>query len=189
MGLQHFKASGLSWLMRSISSFLLVAFTTLTVLPPAQAQGLNSPQNVLTVSPVYQPAVLQGMVIHPENPLKFDFIVDSGDSNLKDAALKAESQKLIRYFIASLAVAEKDMWVNLSPYEPDRIVPEAFGQTEMGRDLLAQDYILKQLTASLMSPEGEIGKKFWDKIYAQAYEKYGVTDIPVETFNKVWIVP
>jgi len=41
----------------------------------------------------------------------------------------------------------------------------------------------------LMSPEGEIGKKFWDKIYAQAYEKYGVTDIPVETFNKVWIVP
>jgi len=71
MGLQHFKASGLSWLMRSISSFLLVAFTTLTVLPPAQAQGLNSPQNVLTVSPVYQPAVLQGMVIHPENPLPF----------------------------------------------------------------------------------------------------------------------
>ena len=141
MSLKNFKIAQ-SWLTRSISSFLLVAFTTLTILPPAQAQVLNSNQNILTVSPVYQPAVLQGMVIHPENPLKFDFIVDSGDSNLKDAALKTESQKLIRYFIASLAVAEKDMWVNLSPYEPDRIVPEAFGQTEMGRDLLAQDYIL-----------------------------------------------
>jgi hypothetical protein len=81
------------------------------------------------------------------------------------------------------------MWVNLSPYEKDRIVPESFGQTEMGRDLLAQDYILKQITASLIYPEDELGKKFWDRVYAEAKKKFGTTDIPVNTFNKVWIVP
>ena len=70
------------------------------------------------------------------------------------------------------------MWVNLSPYEKDRIVPDAFGQTEMGRDLLAQDYMLKQLTASLMYPGEELGKKFWDNVYKEAQERYGTTNIP-----------
>src|SRR3989338_7875277 len=59
----------------------------------------------------------------------------------------------------------------------------------MGRVLLEQDYILIQLTASLMYPEEELGKKFWDRVYQQAYEKYGTTEIPMNTFNKVWIVP
>ncbi len=81
------------------------------------------------------------------------------------------------------------MIINLSPYEADRIIPEKFGHTEMGRDLLAQDYILKQLTASLMYPEDELGEEFWDRVHKKAYEEYGVTDIPVNTFNKVWIVP
>jgi len=45
------------------------------------------------------------------------------------------------------------------------------------------------LTASLIYPEDELGKKFWDKIYKAAYEKFGTTDIPLNTFNKVWIVP
>ncbi|PIW58510.1 MAG: hypothetical protein COW13_05125, partial [Candidatus Omnitrophica bacterium CG12_big_fil_rev_8_21_14_0_65_50_5] len=51
------------------------------------------------------------------------------------------------------------------------------------------DYLLKQLTSSLMYPEDEIGKKFWDAVYQKAYEKLGTIDIPLNTFNKVWIVP
>ncbi|MFH0753134.1 MAG: hypothetical protein V2A70_01045, partial [Candidatus Omnitrophota bacterium] len=97
--------------------------------------------------------------------------------------------RLIKYFLAALTIPEKDLWVNLSPYEKNRIVPEGFGKTEMGRDLLAQDYFLKQITASLMYPEGDVGKKFWTKVYAAMQDKYGTTDIPVDTFNKVWIVP
>src|SRR5206468_2952216 len=59
----------------------------------------------------------------------------------------------------------------------------------MGRDLLAEDYMLKQITASLIYPEGEVGKRFWKKVYEEAAKKYGTTNIPVNTFNKVWIVP
>ena len=59
----------------------------------------------------------------------------------------------------------------------------------MGRDLFAEDYMLKQITASLIYPEDEIGKKFWKRIYEEAYKKFGTTNIPVNTFNKVWIVP
>ena len=96
---------------------------------------------------------------------------------------------MIKYFLASLTIPEKDLWVNLSPYEKDRIIPPSFGLTEMGRDLLAEDYMLKQITASLIYPEDEVGKKFWKRIYEEAFKKYGTTDIPVNTFNKVWIVP
>ena len=49
--------------------------------------------------------------------------------------------------------------------------------------------ILKHITASLIYPESHLGKAFWQKVYAQAQAKYGTTQIPVNTFNQVWIVP
>ena len=55
--------------------------------------------------------------------------------------------------------------------------------------MLAQDYILKQLTASLMYPEDDFGKEFWDKIYMKAQERFGTVEIPVDTYNKIWILP
>ncbi|MBF0504680.1 MAG: hypothetical protein HQL14_06205, partial [Candidatus Omnitrophica bacterium] len=55
--------------------------------------------------------------------------------------------------------------------------------------MLAQDYLLKQLTASLIYPEKNLGRNFWDKVYAKASQLYGSTQIPVNTFNKVWILP
>lgn len=174
-----------------------ITFIGNTLLPiPAFAQvaspvvsNLPISNTMISVSPGFSPMLLKGLKIFPEEPLKFDFIVDSGESGLEGEALEDESSKLIKYFLAGLTVPEEDLWVNLSPYEEDRIIPQAFGETEMGRDLLAQDYILKQLTASLIYPENELGHEFWDRIYAKAYEKYGTTNIPINTFNKVWIVP
>ena len=103
--------------------------------------------------------------------------------------LKDEASKLVKYFLASLTIPEKDMWVNLSPYQHDRIITQEFGITEMGKDMLAQDYLLKQVTSSVMYPEGAVGKEFWNKIYQEAYKRFGTTNIPVNTFNKVWIIP
>ena len=173
--------------------FILINFVFTTVFPtPAFAQSvLNLPVPGIMVKPTaaYVPPVLRGVKIHPENPLRFDFIVDTGDSKLEGESLKEESVKLIKYFLASLTVPEDDLWVNLSPYEQDRIIPTKFGTTEMGRDLLAQDYLLKQLTASLIYPEDGLGKDFWGKVFKRAYELYGTTNLPINTFNKVWIIP
>lgn len=91
--------------------------------------------------------------------------------------------------MATLTVPENEMWVNLSPYEKNRIIASGLSQTDLGRDMLAQDYILKQLTATLMYPEDELGQKFWDRVYAKAQDAFGTTDIPINTFNKVWIIP
>jgi len=151
--------------------------------------NLPQPGQMVALSQGFTPAVIKGVKIFPKQPLRFDFIIDPGDSGLQGDDLKNVSQTLIKYFLASITVPEEDMWVNLSPYEKDRVIPNGFGKTEMGRDLLAQDYLLKQVTASLMYPEEEIGQEFWDKIYKKVNDLYGVSDIPVNTFNKVWIVP
>lgn len=135
------------------------------------------------------PANLSGIIIHPDNAFEFDFIVNPGDSQLTPAQEKAEYTKLAKYFLASLTIPDQDQWVNLSPLEKNRIIKENFGQTEMGRDLLTQDYLLKQITSSLMYPESGLGKKFWDNVHARAFKEFGVSEVPVETFNKVWITP
>ncbi len=172
---------------------LLLAFNYQSLsFAQSAASVLNLPQpgTMIGLTLAYVPVIAKGLSVHPENPILFDFIFDTGNSGLtaKDPGLKIESEKLVKYFLASLTVPDDDQWVNLSPYEKDHIVPGQLGQTEMGRDMLAQDYILKQLTASLIYPEKQLGKEFWNKVYSKAQQLYGSTEVPVNTFNKVWIV-
>ena len=189
---------------KSLNVLLIFTFflSSLTPVPKANASGplgLPVPGTMVSLSPAYQPVMIKGLTVHKDNPFLFDFIVDTGDdldlrghvpreAGYVSPLFKQEFSKLIKYFLASLTIPEKDLWVNLSPYEKDRMVPEALGQTDMGRDLLAQDYILKQITASLIYPEKGLGKTFWDKVYAKAQALYGTTEVPVNTFNKVWIM-
>ncbi len=179
-------------LKKSPKVILILAFLANMLGPlPAKADELvlPTPGVMVSLSPEFTPCHLKGITIHPDNALKFDFIIHKGDSNLSEGQKQEEYKKLIKYFLASLAVPDENQWVNLSPYEKDRIIKEDFGKTEMGRDLLSQDYLLKQITASLIYPEQGLGQKFWDKVYEQAFKQYGNTNIPVNTFNKVWIVP
>ncbi len=184
-----------------LSLIVIVCFflTSLGPLPQAHADtvlGLPAPGTMVSLSPAFEPVLMKGIKVHPENPFKFDFIIDTGSTarhserseESQQEQLKSESSKLIKYFLASLTIPEKDLWVNLSPYEKDRMIANNLGQTQMGQDMLAQDYILKQLTASLIYPEKNLGKTFWDKICTKAQQMYGTTQIPVNTFNKVWIV-
>ena len=180
---------------KMIAFFVLFAFLTSNGIAPVRyAYGqelfqLPQPGTRVSLSPAFAPPLLKGVKVYADNPFRLDFILDKGNSNDSTDQLKLESTRLIKYFLASITVPEKDLWVNLSPYERNRIVPDAFGVTEMGRDLLAQDYMLKQITASVIYPEGEVGKTFWAKVYAEAQKRYGTSDVPVDTFNKVWIVP
>src|SRR3989339_1686719 len=123
-----------------------------------QVFSLPEPGTMISLSNAFSPIVIKGIEIFPEDPFKFNFFVDTGETALSEYDLQEESSKLIKYFLASLTVPENDMWVNLSPYEKDRIIPNAFGITEMGRDLLAQDYLLKQITASMMNPKENLGE-------------------------------
>ncbi len=199
--IRHIEKRRSGFAYRLLSAFIAFTFSWTSILPPGYAQvlpqtflNLPVPGAMVTPTPAFVPVLLKGITIDPGNPLQFDFIVDTGNSGLGVGnadlrSLQEESEKLVKYFLASMTIPKDDLWVNLSPYESDKIIPEELGKTDLGRDMLAQDYILKQLTASLMYPEKELGKEFWARVYKLAQEKYGTSEIPVNTFNKVWILP
>ena len=147
---------------------------------------LPGPQQAVPLSSAFSSPVLRGLRLNPSDPLNIEFIIDTAGE--KEVS-KEEAAKLIRYFLAGLTVPEKDLWVNLSPYEQDRIIPEELSQTDAGKDLLSQDYILKQLLASVTDPESSTGKDYWNKTYQEMVRIFRSSNLPVNTFNKVWIAP
>ncbi len=177
-------------LKRVLSLIFVVIFASGSMLP-AGAQGIILPKagSMVDVSAPFNPFILRGVKLDPQQPFRFNFIIDQGDAPLHGEAFNEETRRLAGYFLTALTIPEKDLWVNLSPYESGRIIEENFGRTAMGRDILAVDYLLKQITSSLMYPDSPLGKTFWAEVYRRTFEKYGTTDIPMDTFNKVWIVP
>ena len=104
---------------KAVSIVILAAFSMLSVNSPALAQTasadqlswLPKPGARVHLSPEFNSALLKGIIIHPENALKFDFIVDKGEQKLAVGEKKAQYTKLIKYFLASLAVPDEDQWV------------------------------------------------------------------------------
>jgi len=129
-----------------------------------QSANILSANHLLLPSQPFDGVVLKGIKVHADNPLLFDFILDIGDTNLSEQALKEEVGQLVRYFLTALTVPEENFWVNLSPYEKERILPDILSTTDLGNGLLGQDKTLKQLAASLTYPETEAGEKYWDEI-------------------------
>src|SRR5437879_75260 len=125
-----------------VSIIVLAAFISASVKSPAYAQAafeshlpwMPQPGVLVRLSPGFIPSQLTGMTIHPDNALKFDFFINKGDQILEGGQKKEEYKKLVKYFLASLTIPDKDQWVNLSPYEKEHIIKDDFGRTEMGRD-------------------------------------------------------
>jgi len=175
---------------RLLSLFTLIVFcfsslNSYAVNLTSDAINRTSISNLLSVSQPFAPLVIKGLKLYADDPFKFDFMVDEGGLKHGDAQLKEEAQKLINYFLVSLTIPDNDLWVNLSPYEKDRIVTSELGSTGMGQDMLNQDYILKQLASSLTFPESETGKAYWQSMSGVGANNHS----PVNNFNRVWIVP
>ncbi len=165
----------------------LVSFLgTTTITTYAQSLRLPAPNQFIPLSNTYSLPILKGIKINPENPFDVEFIIDSADT---DQIKKEEATRLIMYFLAALTIPKEDIWVNLSPYEQDRVVSGNLALTDLGKDLLSQDYVLKQLTASVTYPESKVGADFWAKTYKEVLEVARTTNLPINTFNKIWIMP
>lgn len=147
---------------------------------------VNTQLNLVMPSDAFLPSTLKAIHIDPQSPFEISFVIDGADKNQVD---ETDVNKLVQYFLAAMTTPGKDMWVNLSPTESNRIIAAQFGQTSAGRELLGQDQMLKQLAASLTYPESETGKAFWSRVYQKAIAMYGTTAVPIDTFQRVWIMP
>ncbi|MCP4651812.1 MAG: hypothetical protein GY858_00280 [Candidatus Omnitrophica bacterium] len=189
-----FKKASISF--RAIGTFVAIAFVGsifLSNLPKQQSipeastvYNLPSPTEILPLSKEYSYPLLKGIRFDPKNPLNLEFIIDT--TNESDVG-EEEASRLVKYFLAGLTLPEKDLWVNLSPYEKTRVASDNLALTDLGKDMLNQDYVLKQLLSSLTYPESKVGRDYWQKTYQEIAKTIGTTNIPINTFNKVWIVP
>ena len=173
---------------RCICLAVLFFFVLNTFLPPVYAFELPSLFDSLQTP--FEPILLKGVSFDYNDPFHFEFIVDQGREKSKnEQVLKNEIRPLIEYFLLGLTVPEEDLWVNLSYYEQDRILPDQLNGTAIGKTFVTQDLLLKKIASSLTFPEGKEGKVFWEELYSRMRAIYKTTNIPVDILNKVWIVP
>ncbi len=170
--------------------FVLIIFLHFLYIPEGYAAFTEyvPPQiGFLKPSKLSQDGVLlHGMEIplSTSHELKFLFHPDQNE------VLPTEFMRYIKYFLTALAIPEDELWVNLSPVEKDRIIPQPLNLTDMGRTLLEQDYLLKQFVSSLTHPETPSGKEFWSRIRQEKLESWVKgKDGFLESISKVWIVP
>jgi hypothetical protein len=163
----------------------LIVFIFVIIMALPQVSLFAASQLLLPSSQYYAP-VLKGLRFDPKDPLKITFLIDTGSAGTVTAP---QAKKLIDYFMAGLTLPQNDLWVNLSPYEKERMVPDKLVLTELGEDMLKEDYTLKQLAASLTYPETESGKSYWNAMAGVRHQKCQVPKVSGTAFNKVWIVP
>lgn len=152
----------------------------------ASVLGLPEPTECIAVSNLHSEPMFLGMRIDPKNPMSFEFFIDSANASELEPAV---TDKLVKYFLAGLTVANEDLWVNLSPYEKDRILPDVLSKTELGKELLAQDYVLKQLSSSLTHPDTPLGQTYWDMENRNSKSENRNKSEIRNSFNKIWITP
>lgn len=71
-------------------------------------------------------------------------------------------------FFVWLSMPESTFWVNLNPNEPNRIIDDKLGTTDVGRIMLAADFQMKQVVGRLIQPDTELGKRFWGELTTTA---------------------
>jgi hypothetical protein len=69
-------------------------------------------------------------------------------------------------FNTGLAVPDDKFWVNLNPWEPDRIIDEQLWQSEVGRIMLEADLQMKKDLSNYGNPcSNETGKALWKLLH------------------------
>jgi hypothetical protein len=181
------RARGIRW---GLLLCFLVNTLVGSVLPAgnASAELLGSWIHVPGIdrAPLDDFPLLEGVKFSAQQPLDLELLLTGSAGR---PPLTADVRTAIEYFLAFVTIPEEEYWVNLSPVESGRIIPEALGRTRAGRDLLSMDYVLKQVSSSMTDPSSRLGKLFWARVYARAMKLYGTTDIPVEILNRVWFSP
>lgn len=88
-------------------------------------------------------------------------------------------------FRIGLALQPERFWVNLNPHEPDRVIDEHLGMTDVGQIMLLADLQLKKDVALITDPRnGNIGREYWHRLTRAAGD---TSEIRQQTRN--WIVP
>jgi TIR domain len=133
------------------------------------------------------PPLVGGISFPLDNPLQIGFSLLS-DASLSmptpDEQLELQT-RLGRYLNTMLVLTGENLHADLSPLHEFCGLPELLRHTELGRDMLAQDVVLKHAIACHIHPSTLHGREFW-----AAADTFGAANAGAfESCFRVWIVP
>ena len=134
------------------------------------------------------PQVLHGLVF-PKSAEGLDHFIITPQEGMSSETDRRGADELIDYFSTSLALRDDQVFVNLSAYESNSMIPAELSGTSLGRTLLSQDCMLKRLAASLLHPDCSVGKDYWSQVYAESRRTLGTSKWAFRAFQKITMVP
>src|SRR6266581_3971989 len=87
-----------TFLFNSFGSFPVAKADEDSLFLARQAEDfiLPEPGALVHLSPEFNPPILKGLKVHPDNPFRFDFILDQGDDPLRQPGDMASAVSLSR---------------------------------------------------------------------------------------------
>jgi tetratricopeptide (TPR) repeat protein len=139
-----------------------------------------------------------------EGSVNFDLILKAQKAEGASPIIDPMNSSLIgaTAFLTGLAVPDDKFWVNLAPWEPDRIIDTQLSQSDIGRIMLEADFQMKKDFSNYENPcANETGKALWDlldkkgdvlvqecmKMYPGEIED--IDNIEFHPITRHWIVP
>lgn len=173
---------------RNAVAFFVLLFCIFAFCRPFSFCAPSIPPN-LAVSE--QPAlVFRSLAVDNSNKiLRLPVFSTSSGPICRKSCLEEEAGRLTQYFLTGLNAPSGNLWVNLSPREPGRVVGPELNGTEAGRVMLDADIQLKKDFAAFISPYTNRGSNFWVRVRIKSGELFGAweTQIPLEI--RLWIEP
>lgn len=94
----------------------------------------------------------------------FSYVTKSTGEEKGDKAMNIvnASEQPLEYFFIGLTLSNQKFWVNLNPWEPDRIVDDDVGRTDVGRIMLEADLQMKKDFCKYENPcSSRVGDEYW----------------------------
>jgi hypothetical protein len=127
-----------------------------------------------------------GIAFPLKNPMQpgFSLLTDSSLGLLTTEEQTELQFRLGRYLNTFLVLTGDQVNVTLTPTDDYCGLSELLRRTDLGRDMLAQDVVLKHYTACQLHPSTAHGSAFWDGLDTIAADSR-----TFESCFRVWIVP
>ncbi len=136
--------------------------------------------------------------------ITFDYIFKGQKAKGKRPGIDAANSALLAStaFTTGLTLPNNKFWVNLNPGQPNRIIDEQLGKTDMGRIMLESDFQMKRDFCNYSNPcANETGKVFFDilmkrqnELVSECMKKFpgeieSAMNVGFKATTRHWIVP
>lgn len=134
----------------------------------------------------------------------FDYMLKAkrGEKGVPTINFPAEAQNSMDFFFIGLTLPDYKFWVNLNPREPERIINQSLGKTDVGRIMLEADLRMKKDFCRYENPcSSEVGEKY-QQLLDKKQEELVTTcthqypgeikkpeNVPFQAAIRSWIVP